>query len=251
MALLGGCFFVLYVLLVNRRNAYRYIPKEDVLNLFAIILVGAIIGAKLLHLLSLIPFILQNWSALIADKELLLSLLTGGGVFYGGLLGALLACYCYSRKYSIPFAPACALLVSGLPLFHFFGRLGCFAAGCCWGIPVSWGIPFTQSPVAPNGIPLLPIQLFEAFGNLLLFILLAILLPRMKQLSYMLPVYLLSYGTMRFVLEFWRGDSVRGVYLLSVSQWISLLLIASVIIWYISRGRNKRPPQSSPPTKSG
>lgn len=95
------------------------------------------------------------------------------------------------------------------------------------------GFPFTNSLNAPNGIPFVPVQLFEAGFNLLFFIIILIVRPERKRPKILLPIYLIVYAAGRFMLEFLRGDIERGVFLLSVSQWISLLIIPTGIILLI------------------
>ncbi|MCL1952665.1 MAG: prolipoprotein diacylglyceryl transferase, partial [Oscillospiraceae bacterium] len=114
--------------------------------------------------------------------------------------------------------------------FHACGRVGCFCAGCCYGREAAWGIAFTHAPGAPNGVPLVPVQLFEAGFNLLLMAAILIFKPERRRPGLLLPLYLAAYAAARFVLEFFRGDSGRGVLLLSTSQWISLLVILPAAI---------------------
>lgn len=234
---------MLYLFLSNRSLKGRGgIPGEDLLNLVIMALVGALVGAKLLYIITIIPLLVQNWAALMAEPGVLLELLLGGLVFYGGFIGGLLAVVWYCRKYKLPLGDTTALITPAVPLFHVFGRIGCFMAGCCWGTEVEWGVVFHQSVGAPNGVPLLPLQLIEAGANLIIFVVLALLLRRMRRRFLLLPLYVLLYGALRFVLEFFRGDKIRGVALLSTSQWISLALIAAVVILYFVKWRKTAPP---------
>ena len=126
-------------------------------------------------------------------------------------------------------------LVPALPLFHAFGRVGCFLAGCCYGIPApaGWlGVTFPASAVeAPSGVPLLPVQLYEAAGCVLLFLLLDHLTDRGWPGGRLLALYLALYAVFRFLLEFLRGDAVRGsLGPLSTSQVISLAVLAGVLL---------------------
>lgn len=214
---------VLFVLWNNR--TYR-LPGADLLHLIVLAPVGAIVGAKLLYVATVLPLIVRNAGRIAGSPVLLLQLLQNGYVFYGGFLGAAAMVLWYCRKYRLPAATAVALMTPAVPLFHAFGRIGCFFAGCCWGKEVPWGIAFTKSLGAPNGVPLLPVQLIESALNLLLFFLLVVLGKRLKEKWRLLLYYILFYGAIRFVLEFFRGDKLRGVLLLSTSQWISLVLIA-------------------------
>ena len=107
--------------------------------------------------------------------------------------------------------------------------------GCCYGKPSEkWGVVFSRSEIAPAGVPLLPVQLYEAAGAMLLFAVLACMGAKRADGRKMLAVYLLAYGLLRFGLEFLRGDAYRGFVLgLSVSQVIALLSMALAAVLLI------------------
>lgn len=239
LGLLGCACAGLYVFFVKWRGRLGRLPGKDLIHIGALGGVGAMLGAKLLYLLTIIPVLVKNWDLLMQDTNLLLQLLLNGMVFYGGLFGGILTAFLYCHKYAIPFETLAAIATPAIPLFHTFGRIGCFFAGCCWGIEIPWGIPFQHSLGAPNGIPLLPIQLVEAGGNLLLFFALAALSHLLRRKWLVLPIYIASYACMRFVLEFFRGDLIRGVFLLSTSQWIALASLLAVVMYFLLRSRRK------------
>lgn len=230
MAALGIAAALAYITLTNRGGQAGHIPAVDVLHLLALAVPGAIVGAKLLYLIVELPAIVQNWSYLWQNPNSLWTFLKQGLVFYGGLAGGLGAVYAYCRRYRLPYGAVLNICTPAIPLFHIFGRIGCFFAGCCWGIPAVYGISFHQAPFAPNGIPLLPVQLIEAACNLLLFVFLAAFSRRARAKALTFPLYLLGYGLLRFVLEFFRGDALRGIFVLSTSQWLSLVAIALGLI---------------------
>lgn len=130
-----------------------------------------------------------------------------------------------------------SLTAPAIPLFHVFGRVGCFLGGCCYGLPSAWGFVYRYSPVAEaNGVSRFPVQLVEAAWNLVLFLLLARLQRRGR--DRLLPLYLALYAPARFLLEFLRGDAYRGIFLgLSTSQWISLFLFPAAL-YALLRPRN-------------
>ena len=146
---------------------------------------------------------------------------------------ALAAVWLFCRRRKVPFSQLGADLVPAVPLFHTFGRVGCFLAGCCYGIPApaGWpGVTFRVSPVAPNGVALLPVQLYEAAGCLLLFLLLHRLARRGWKGEALLLVYLAAYALFRFALEFLRGDAARGMWgVFSTSQLLALVTLAAVL----------------------
>lgn len=117
------------------------------------------------------------------------------------------------------------MAVPAIPLFHCFGRIGCFLAGCCYGKVLS-------SPVVFAGIlefRRIPVQLFEALFEIVLFAVL-LLVGRKKMGSHLLGVYLTTYAVFRFINEFFRGDEVRGSYFgCSTAQWISM----GILLYYV------------------
>lgn len=168
--------------------------------------------------------------------------LAGGMVFYGGLYGGLVAGFIFVRKKNYPadkFSDAFAVVI---PLFHAFGRVGCFFAGCCYGVKWKHGIEGRViSSEVTEQIRRFPVQLLEALCLLILFSLLLFLLLKGKFAGKLMAVYLSSYAVLRFCLEFLRGDEIRGHFLmLSTSQWISLATLLGVLLYFmISRRKNK------------
>ncbi len=251
-AALGIIVAALYMFLSNRAlkpDAGR-LPSDDIIHTLVFAAIGALVGAKVLYLIVTLPVYVANWAQISADPQLLINSLMGGFVYYGGFIGGFVAVWLYCRKYAVPLGDMVALFTPAVPLFHVFGRIGCFMGGCCWGIEVPWGVVYHQSIGAPNGVPLLPLQLIEAGSNLVLFVLLAVLARRLARRWMVLPLYILLYGSLRFALEFFRGDKIRGVALLSTSQWISLALIAAVVVLYFARWRRgvKHNAPSVPPS---
>jgi phosphatidylglycerol:prolipoprotein diacylglycerol transferase len=163
----------------------------------------------------------------------------GGSVFYGGLIGGCIAALITVRVMKLPWYPMVDLLTTLIPLFHCFGRIGCFLGGCCYGIPSEFGFTFRHSIVnAANGVNRFPVQLVEAAFNLSLFFVLFSLF-KFKQEKFrgkLLFLYLSCYSVARFFLEYLRGDTVRGEWAigLSTSQIISIALfiigVAGLII---------------------
>ena len=219
------------------RHLPKNIDKDTFWNLIFIIFMGALVGAKLL-------FILVTWPQLNGTMWEKMTYFAQnfryGFVFYGGLIVAVAALIIYMKKKNLPLLPTSDFIVTGLPLGHAFGRVGCFLAGCCHGKPTAlpWGVIFSDphAMVSPDliGVPVHPVQLYEAVGNLLIFFLLHKLYNRPHKNGMILVAYIACYGTLRFVLEFFRGD-FRGTYIfgLSPAQLITLLLaLTAGIIWW-------------------
>src|SRR5437588_108523 len=169
-------------------------------------------GASLVCLKALM--VITEWNDYGGDWRRMLSLdfLRSGGVFYGGLLAAVLASVILMRWWKLPWPKTADAFAPGIALGHAIGRLGCFSAGCCWGKPTtSWiGVRFTEKASDLTGVPidaaLVPTQLIEAFANLLIFIFLLWLTKRRKFEGQIIYAYLMIYAVVRFTIEFWRDD---------------------------------------------
>ena len=200
--------------------------------------IGGILGAKLLFLLVSIPLIIKY-------KPDFLSLIKGGFVFYGGAIGGAAGLWIYCKQFHLPAVDYFDLAAVVVPLGHAFGRVGCFLSGCCYGMPYDGFGSYTYYEAldvnTPIGVPLLPIQLIESVCLLLLFcVQLALFLRSPDRKWRPTVVYLTVYPILRFVLEFFRGDAVRGGFLgLSTSQWISLLLLLGMAVLFLVRKRKK------------
>ncbi len=203
---------------------------DDSIYMLAFGYIGAAMGAKILYLLV-------SWKEISAlyhqegfQLEWVIGYIRGGFVFYGGLMGAALGVFLSARYFSLKVYDYIPALLPPMVLFAGFGRIGCFLTGCCYGCETSsfLGYCYHDSMFAPNGVPLVPVQLIEAVFDFLLVCLFVVKGRRMKGETQFF-VYVFSYALFRFFLEFWRGDEVRGhVGLLSVSQFISLVLIACI-----------------------
>lgn len=219
---------------------------QDVNDLIVLLLVsciGVLLGSHLLYGLTnwgLLTIFFTHLPELVADGNFFGGLMEvfGGSVFYGGLLGGIAAglLYARGRKNKMNLAQVTDIVAPAVPLFHMFGRIGCFLGGCCYGVESDFGFVYENSLVeAANGVRRFPVQLVEAAFNLLLFLLLAWLLKKGIARGRLFLLYLLLYSAGRFVLEFWRGDAIRGfVFGVSTSQFISILLFvtaAGVLVW--------------------
>lgn len=164
----------------------------------------------------------------------------GGAVYYGGIITAILVGYLYLRRSGPEREPYHDLGAVSIPLFHGFGRIGCFLAGCCYGVPWSCGITYHYAlGEEANGVPRFPVQLAEAALNFLLFLFLRRLFVKGKMKGKLMNLYLIIYPIYRFLLEYLRGDVYRGfVGPFSTSQFVSLLLIViSAISLLLKRRR--------------
>jgi phosphatidylglycerol:prolipoprotein diacylglycerol transferase len=210
---------------------------SQVLDLGIYIIIAALVGAKLLLL------IVERDTYLNSPGEIW-SLARSGGVFYGGLILAVVVAFWYIAKHRMPFWTTCDVFAPAIALGHVTGRLGCLAAGCCYGKPtdVAWAVTFTN-PLAANvgtplGIPLHPTQLYEAGAALL--ILAVLLLTERRGRAFAgrtFWLYMLLYAISRFIIEIYRGDPRGELFGVSTSQFISLVLgpLAIVMLLYLAR----------------
>ena len=212
------------VIAVQYFSKFYKIKKEDIF--FAILygIIGLGIGAKLLYLVTNIPFFIENYQR-IDFWDTLIKMFKGGFVFYGGLIGGILGLFIYSKQFKINFKELLLIIVPVIPLVHSIGRIGCLCAGCCYGMEYHGfgAITFYNSNLAPNGIPLFPTQLVESICLFIIFIILLVTYKRFRGTYKTVGLYCILYSIVRFILEFFRGDLVRGVYFnISTSQWISI-----------------------------
>lgn len=218
MAILGGLAVGLfaYIRLRGRKKEFQEVFFY-LTYAFGFLVIGAMLLFQIVELDNLIKII----PYLFSDFKFFINNFSVGLVFYGGLYGALIGGAVYSKLYGADSRELFMYLVPAIPLFHIFGRIGCFLSGCCHGVEnESFGV------LHPDGNYYVPVQLIEAFGDLVIFIILCIVKNKDNKYYKPIGIYLVLYGVMRFVLEFFRGDEVRGFLgLLSTSQWISLVTV--------------------------
>lgn len=221
----------------------RPVSADTLLTASLPALIGLLIGAMALYTITNIPDIvglLSRWSALVAEKGELgafqeLGSYCGGIVFYGGLLGGVAGAWWYSKRAPFNLGEYLDTVAPAIPLFHVFGRLGCFASGCCYGIECEWGFYHKDALVSlANGAARFPVQLLEAGLNLILAAVIYVLFYYFWQqwrAGSFIRIYFASYAVIRFFDEFLRGDTYRGIWLgLSTSQWISLGILVFLIV---------------------
>jgi phosphatidylglycerol:prolipoprotein diacylglycerol transferase len=215
------------------------IDGARVMDLGIYLIIAALIGAKLM-------LVAVDFNYYVSQPGELLSLVRAGGVFYGGLIAAVVVDLWLVRRYGLSMWTTADLFAPGIALGHVIGRLGCLLAGCCYGRPtdVAWGITFTD-PVAhenvgtPLGIPLHPTQIYDAGAELLILILLLVTERRGRTFSgQTFWLYILLYGISRFVVEIYRGDDRGAVGMFSTSQFISIVAIPlaiAMLLWLRAR----------------
>jgi phosphatidylglycerol:prolipoprotein diacylglycerol transferase len=249
--------FLAAIFLGVRTAARTGEDADGVRDLCFWLLVSSLVGSRLLYLVTNIPSYVQ----LCREQHDCLRALRvweGGLVFYGGFFAALGTAIWYTRRHGLRFWRVADVLAPTVALGHFFGRLGCFAAGCCWGseahgVALHWAVRFPEASLAyqdyaargavtsPDELTpaLHPVQLYEALANLILFFALSWLLRRKRWDGQVLVAYLLGYACVRFVMELFRGDAVRRFVVgsLSTSQAIALVTVPLAIAILVARRR--------------
>jgi phosphatidylglycerol:prolipoprotein diacylglycerol transferase len=247
MAALGLIFGLMLIVHLGRRQG---LDPEKLWNLGIIAVLSGIIGAKVLYIFNELGYYRDHPGELFS-----FSTLQAGGVWSGGVVLALIMCIWYMRRHQMPILRTCDVFAPGLALGHAFGRMGCFAAGCCYGkvTNVPWAVTF-HNPLAneivgtPLGVPLHPTQLYEMVVELANCLFLVWLIRRKKFEGEILGTYLIIYGVARYFIEFFRGDPGRGQVLgfMTTTQAISIcLVIGGGLLWL------RRAPQSSPAELAG
>ncbi|MDQ2937836.1 MAG: prolipoprotein diacylglyceryl transferase [Acidobacteriota bacterium] len=235
--------FLCAILITVKLAARDGLPRDKIYDLSLWMLLASLIGSKILMFFTE-PEYRDHPLQLIS-----LDFLRSGGVFYGGLIGAIITGYLLMRRYQLPWwktADACA---PGIAIGNFFGRQGCFAAGCCWGKPTTlpWGVKFTELGHEITGVPidtyLHPTQLYESFSMLIVFFFLLWLHKHKRFSGQVILVYVLLYSIIRFAIEFVRDDPRGDLFGLttltglSTSQIISLIVGTGALVLLILRWR--------------
>jgi phosphatidylglycerol:prolipoprotein diacylglycerol transferase len=218
--------FLVGILTAVKRAKVEGINPERLNDLGAWIVVAGMAGGKLFHIIFYWTDFIRDW------RETGLASLREGFVFYGGFICAALATVVYTRVKRLPLAKVADALAPSIALGHFFGRLGCFFEGCCYGKACSlpWAVRFPP-PHIMTGIPIHATELYEAAGNLVIFASLAAFYRHKRFDGQIWWLYILSYGALRFVVEFYRGDSdVHYFGVFSVAHFTAIVMIAVALV---------------------
>lgn len=236
--------FLVAVLVIGKLARRAGLNHDAVLNLAIYCALAAIAGAKIMMFLIDVPYYVHNPGEIFSMASL-----QAGGVFYGGLIAALLVAAFYMRRTRLPLLPTADVFAPGIALGHGIGRLGCFAAGCCWGVPthLPWAVTFTN-PVSkqlvgvPLGLPLHPTQLYESAAEFAIFAILYRAIRKPHAPGAIISLYLMLYSTVRFLVEFVRFHEQPNPFggPLNTSQWISLVLLALGAAYWV-RARKHQP----------
>ena len=223
----------------TKRAKAANLPSELFNDIVFWVLLSGIIGAR-------IEYIRVSWDQFRGDLGGVFRVWEGGLVFYGGMIAGLIAFYVVCRAKRVPVLKTFDVLVPFVPFGHALGRIGCLAAGCCYGRESdhAWAITFPEGSIAPAHIALHPTQIYEATYLTLLGIFLLWLQKRQKFDGQVLLAYLSIYPLLRSVNETFRGDGERGFFMedllgqtVSNAQFISLLVVCGATFGWVTLGR--------------
>ena len=213
------------------RARKQKLDSEHVFSLVLWGLIGGLLCAKLL-------FWITEWKTIVSDPGYILDTIADGFVVYGGIIGGIFAGWLYCHLKKADFWKYFDLVMPSVALAQGFGRIGCLLAGCCYGRETDsvFSITFQNSDFAPNHVALIPTQIYSSVLDFVHFILLLYIARHKKKDGQVAACYLIFYSIGRFILEFFRGDLIRGsVGSLSTSQFISLFIFAAGVLVLIYR----------------
>ena len=218
----------------TKKNARFYgITEQTVSDLFFVILLAALVGARLLYVVVNLDYFLDNPMEIFRVWN-------GGLVFFGGFLAATLAAVVFCRVKKHPAWATADVLAPGLALGHAVGRFGCFFAGCCYGkaCDLPFAVTFTSpQSLAPLNVPLHPTQIYMVISNLVLFFILLAVQRRKRFEGMVFLSYVMLYSLFRAFIEYFRGD-FRGDFFfdfISLSQGIGLVVSVAAMILMVRR----------------
>ena len=221
---------LLAILLAFKRAKAENLDQKIFADFIFYLMIISLLGAKLLLLATNLDYYLKY----PAEMKYLL---TSGGTFFGGLIAGALFTVWYIRRHALSYRTLGDIGGPSLALGHFFGRLGCFAAGCCWGREAGhFPLAVTFSSAKANfltGVPLhvalYPTQVFEALLNLVNFVILSVAYKKRAFKGQVFALYVLNYSLIRFTVEYFRGDPDRGYVFGGMEKPLSSLSVPQLI----------------------
>lgn len=218
----------------SRRGLRSGIPAEKILDIGPWLIVGTIVGARALHVVT-------YWQDEFAGRPFweVFAVWNGGLVFYGGLIGATIAGVIYARLKQIPVWKLADVLAPSIALGYVFGRIGCLLNGCCFGRACSLPWAISYPPGNLNGAPTYPVhptQIYDSLLNLVLYAGLAWLYRHKKFDGQVFAAYLLCYAVTRSIVESFRGDyppdHYHGAMHLTPAQLVSIgIFVGGAVLW--------------------
>ena len=225
MAALG---FVLGLAIFQLNKKFARLTADQITNIVMLGMISGVVGARIFY-------VVQNWDYYRANPAAIIRVDQGGLVFYGGFILALILIVWYVKKVcKADVVRVLDGLAPALAAAHALGRIGCFFNGCCYGKPAvcAWAVAYPEKtePFTRYGaMPLHPVQIYEAILNIILAAVLFVVIRKCKR-GITVASYLLAYGLLRFVDEFFRGDHSDFVQGFTPAQVIGFAMIPAGII---------------------
>lgn len=221
IGIVAGCLTAEY------RARKQSLDSDQIFPMILWCLLGGFFAAKIL-------FWITEWKSIAEDPGFMMETLSSGFVVFGGIIGGIFTGCLYCRIKKLTFFKYADVILPSVALAQGFGRIGCFLAGCCYGKETEGilSVTFQESAYAPNHVALIPAQLYSSGLDFLHFFLLVMIARNKKSDGQVTACYLIFYSVGRFIIEFFRGDIIRGsVGVLSTSQFISIFTgIAGVVM---------------------
>lgn len=238
--------FLLALALATRQARRSGVESSVVTDLWIVSLISGVLGAKLL-------LYLLDFRYYMAHPQAIFSTLRSAGVFYGGLIAAIIVCLIVVRRRGLNAWLIGDVLAPAIILGQAVGRWGCFAAGCCYGRPSTgpWAVTFTDPKAnevtgVPLNVALHPVQIYLSLADFALCIILLAAAARKKFDGQVMLLYVILYAVLRGTLEGFRGDPRGELMGLSTSQWISIAAGLGGVLLYVWRSKQARTPGPSP-----
>lgn len=231
--------FLTALWVAGRLSRRAGLDTDAVLNLGIYVAIAGMVGAKLLMILMDSDYYWRNPGELFSFATL-----RAGGIFYGGLILALITAFFYMRRSKLPGLATADVFAPAIALGHAIGRLGCFAAGCCWGAPsyLPWAVKFTNPDAhqmfgVPLDIPLHPTQLYESAAEAVIFAILYRRFRRPHRPGAIIGLYLVLYPAARLLVEFVRAHDEFNPHFgpLVLEQWIAVGLMGLGVFLLLGR----------------
>lgn len=225
--------YVSALFICEKRAKKRNMNTDVLYGIFWCAVIGGALGSKILYYTV-------NIKDVIADPSIILNF-QNGWVVYGGIIGGVLASFLYCKIKKVDFVAYLDLVLPAVAFAQGCGRIGCFFAGCCYGRETTspLGITYWQSDFAPNGVKLVPTQIYSSIGDFAMAFLLMAYAKKEPAKGRVAAGYCILYSIGRFVIEIFRND-YRGEYgPFSTSQLISVFILAIGIVMYVVAGRRK------------
>jgi phosphatidylglycerol---prolipoprotein diacylglyceryl transferase len=241
--------FLLAMMMAKRQAEREGEDPDRIVDLSFYVLLAGLLGSRIIFIFTKLDEYAKNPVEIVMFWR-------GGLVWYGGFIGAALFTLYYTRRYRLSFLKFVDIMIPYMALAHAFGRLGCVAAGCCFGRPTElpWGIRFPVGSMAHHqqqsegligitdlSLPVHPTQLYEAGFEIAMFWLLLLVRPYKRVHGQLFLMWMAIYPIARSFIELYRGDKERGVYgFMSTSQYISIVIGLVAIGLYVFLRRRQR-----------